>query len=526
MMNSEAHLTRPCTLADLLPSGCERQRAVVIPEGGPQLTYAELRERISALADALSRNGIRGGDRVAIVLPNGLEFLAAFLAVTSLGAIAAPLNPTFTVDEYRSYMAVLGAGAAILGPGAQAARDAAAALQLSVCEAQLSVGAQVRLEAISTRCATPGTVEIPGPDDVALLLHTSGTTSRPKGVPLTHRNLMTAVQTIRSCYRLTPADVSLVVMPLFHVHGLLGATLSALGAGGTVVLQPRFSARSFCGTVTRYGVTWYSAVPTIHRSVLQRAVEEKLPAGKLRFIRSCSAALTPELWGQLEDRFGAPVVQAYGMTEAAHQIASNPLPPRSCKRSTVGIATGLAITIRDEKGTILPTGMRGEVVISGDSVTPGYDNNPEANAAAFIGRWLRTGDEGWLDGDGFLTLTGRIKEMINRGGEKISPLEVEAVLSAHPAVAEAACFGVPDEKYGEEIHAAVVLKAEVSEQELMAFCREHVAQFKAPKRISVVKDLPRTTTGKIQRQQLAARCRGELTAEGASVDGRDETRRR
>lgn len=507
MMNNKAHATRPGTLADLLPSDCERRTAVVVPDGGPQLTYAELRERIGALADALSRHGIRAGDRVAIVLPNGLEFLAVFLAVTSVGAIAAPLNPVFTAEEYRSYMAVLRAGTAIVGPGAQAARDAAAALQLYVCEAHVTAGTEVRLEVLSGRRAAPAAVEIPAPDDVALLLHTSGTTSRPKGVPLTHRNLMTSVQTIRSSYELTPADVGLVVMPLFHVHGLVGATLSALRAGGTVVLPPRFSAHSFCGTVWRYGVTWYSAVPTIHRAVLQRAAEEKPPAGTLRFVRSCSAALTPELWGQLEDRFGAPVVQAYGMTEAAHQIASNPLPPRSRKRGTVGVATGLAITVRDEKGTILPAGARGEVVISGDSVTPGYDNNPEANAAAFIGRWLRTGDEGWLDADGFLTLTGRIKEMINRGGEKISPLEVEAVLSAHPAVAEAACFGVPDEKYGEEIHAAVVLKAEASEQELMAFCCDRVAQFKVPKRIYVVSDLPRTATGKPQRQQLAARCR-------------------
>jgi acyl-CoA synthetase (AMP-forming)/AMP-acid ligase II len=507
MINNETQVIHPGTLADLLPSDCERRTAVVVPDGGSQLTYAELRQRIGAVADALSRHGIRTGDRVAIVLPNGLEFLTVFLAATSVGAIAAPLNPVLTAEECRSYMTVLRASAAIVGPGAQAARDAAAALQLSVCEAHLDAGTQVRLEVPSARCATPAAVTIPAPDDVALLLHTSGTTSRPKGVPLTHRNLMTSVETIRSSYGLTPADVSLVVMPLFHVHGLVGATLSALRAGGTVVLPPRFSAHSFCGAVLRYGVTWYSAVPTIHRAVLLRATEEKLPAGTLRFVRSCSAALTPDLWGQLEDRFGAPVVQAYGMTEAAHQIASNPLPPRGRKRGTVGVATGLAITIRDEKGAILPAGARGEVVILGDNVTPGYDNNPEANAAAFIGRWLRTGDEGWLDADGFLTLTGRIKEMINRGGEKISPLEVDEVLSAHPAVAEAACFGVPDEKYGEEINAAVVLKAEVSEQELMAFCRDRVAQFKIPKRIYFVQDLPRTTTGKPQRQQLAARCR-------------------
>jgi len=422
------------TLVQVLPSGSEHDTAVIIPDG-VRLTYAQLRDRIDALAQVLRRSGIGPGDRVAIVLPNGLEFLTTFLAVTWVGATAAPLNPAFTLDEYRFYIADARASAAILGPGAQAARDAAAALQVSAWEVRLTSRAQLRLDALSTVSAPPAAIKTPGPDDVALLLHTSGTTSRPKGVPLTHRNLMTSIQAIRSSYALTAADVSLVVMPLFHVHGLLGATLSALHAGGTVVIPPRFSARAFCGDVAKYGVTWYSAVPTIHRSVLQRALEEKLPAGSLRFIRSCSAALTLELWGQLEDRLGAPVVQAYGMTEAAHQIASNPLPPRVRKRGTVGVATGLAITIRDKNGAVLPPGEHGEVVISGDSVTPGYDNNPEANAAAFIGRGLRTGDEGWLDTDGFLTLVGRIKEMINRGGEKISPPEVDAVLSAHPAVA-------------------------------------------------------------------------------------------
>jgi acyl-CoA synthetase (AMP-forming)/AMP-acid ligase II len=506
--NEENRLSvQQTTLADLLPSGSEQQTAVIIPDTGLQLTYAELHDRIDSLAQALRRSGIGPGDRVAIVLPNGLEFLTTFLAVTWVGATAAPLNPAFTLDEYRFYVADARASAAILGPGAQAARDAAATLQVSAWEVQLTSGGQVRLEALSAASARAAAIGVPRPDDVALLLHTSGTTSRPKGVPLTHHNLMTSVQTIRSCYALTAADVSLVVMPLFHVHGLLGATLSALHAGGTVVIPPRFSAGSFCGDLTKYRVTWYSAVPTIHRSVLLRAAEEKLPAGTLRFIRSCSAALTPELWAELEDRFGAPVVQAYGMTEAAHQIASNPLPPAARKRGTVGIATGLAIAIHDEKGRVLPAEARGEVVISGDNVTPGYDNNPAANAAAFVGRWLRTGDEGWLDTDGFLTLVGRIKEMINRGGEKISPPEVDAVLAAHPAVAEAVSFGVPDEKYGEEIHAAVVLRAEVSEQELTAFCSDRLAQFKIPKRIYVVTDLPRTATGKPQRQQVAVRCR-------------------
>jgi acyl-CoA synthetase (AMP-forming)/AMP-acid ligase II len=250
-------------------------------------------------------------------------------------------------------------------------------------------------------------------------------------------------------------------------------------------------------------VTWYTAVPTIHRTVLQRAAEENVSATTLRLIRSCSAALAPDLWALLESRFAVPVVQAYGMTEASHQMASNPLPPGIRKPGTVGTATGVAVTIRDAHGAVLPVGVRGEVVIEGESVTSGYYNNPQANTAAFFGRCLRTGDEGILDADGFLTIAGRIKELINRGGEKISPLEVEAVLAAHPAVAEAACFGVPDPKYGEEVHAAVVLRSQVSEAELLTFCQDRLAQFKAPKKLYPVTNLPHTSTGKIQRQQLA-----------------------
>ncbi|HEV3122669.1 MAG TPA: acyl--CoA ligase, partial [Isosphaeraceae bacterium] len=344
----------------------------------------------------------------------------------------------------------------------------------------------------------------PRGDDVALFLHTSGTTSRPKGVPLTHANLYTSLRNIADTYALSPDDVSLIVMPLFHVHGLLGATLSTLHRGGTAIVPQRFSAASFWKEAREHGATWYSAVPTIHQILLARADQDGAPRSGLRFIRSCSAALAPSVFAELEARFGAPVLEAYGMTEAAHQMASNPLPPGARKPGSVGRGTGVEIAILDEKGNARPPGALGEVSIRGENVMHGYRNNPEANAQSFASGFFRTGDQGHLDEKGYLTLTGRIKELINRGGEKISPLEVDGILIEHPAVSEAVCFAVQDPKYGEEVNAAVVLKAPVTEGEIVRFCRERLADFKVPKRIHITDSLPRTATGKIQRRHVAA----------------------
>jgi acyl-CoA synthetase (AMP-forming)/AMP-acid ligase II len=347
--------------------------------------------------------------------------------------------------------------------------------------------------------------EAPRPEDAALFLHTSGTTSRPKGVPLTHGNLMASIRNIAAHYRLTPEDVGLVVMPLFHVHGLIGATLAPLHAGGTVVVPPRFSAGAFWPAVRTHRVNWYSAAPTIHQILLTRADSDGAPAHPgFRFIRSCSAALAGVTLAGLEGRFDAPVLEAYAMTEAAHQMTSNPLPPGARKPGTVGRGTNVEVGIMDEAGNLLPVGSQGEVVVRGPNVTPGYHNNPTANAASFTNGWFRTGDRGVLDSDGYLTLIGRIKELINRGGEKISPLEVDAVLLAHPAVAEAATFGAPDAKYGEEVHAAVVLKGAATVEQLQVHCQERLASFKVPKVIYLAKEMPRTATGKIQRRHVAA----------------------
>ena len=508
MSTLRTDIRRTEVLPDLLLHGTPERIALVSPEiGTPEnrtaLSYAALREQVVALAATLQGWGVGRGDRVAFALPNGIEVVALFLATTATAATAAPLNPAYTRDEFRFYLSDIGARAVIVpAGGGEAAREAVPAGALLI-EATLTSDGNVGLERLG---GPPGTAahDRPGADDTALFLHTSGTTSRPKGVPLSHRNLIVSTANIVETYALAADDVALCVMPLFHIHGLVASTLSTLAAGGTVVVPPRFSASAFWPCVAAYTPTWYSAVPTIHQVLLARADADHAPhKSSLRFIRSSSAALAPATMQGLEDRFGCPVIEAYGMTEAAHQMASNPLPPGERRPGSVGRGTGVRIGIMDETGALLGPGAQGEVVIQGDNVTRGYHNNPEANAAAFADGWFRTGDQGVLDRAGYLTLVGRLKELINRGGEKISPREVDEALLSHPAVAEAVSFGVPDEKYGEEVAAAVVLKTETKPADLTAHCEGRLAAFKVPKTIYVTREIPRTATGKIQRRRVA-----------------------
>lgn len=470
------------------------------------VTYNSLRDQVESLAATLQTLGLGRGDRVAMALPNGIEVITAFLGVTAAAATAAPLNPAYTAEEFRFYLEDIEARALIVPPGGGEQARAAAPVGALVIEASLPADSRVRFE-VPGSSPLPRKQTDPAPDDVALFLHTSGTTSRPKGVPLSHANLLVSAANVVATYALTSADVSLCVMPLFHVHGLVASTLATLRSGGTVVVPPRFSASTFWPAVKVHRATWYTAVPTIHQVLLTRVDEDQAPAPGatgLRFIRSCSSALAPATMAGLEARFGCPVLEAYGMTEAAHQMASNPLPPAPRRPGSVGRGTGVQIAIVDDGGALLPAGAQGEVVIQGPNVTRGYHNNPAANAAAFTHGWFRTGDQGVLDAAGYLTLVGRLKELINRGGEKISPREIDEVLLTHLAVAEAVCFGVPDAKYGEEVAAAVVLRGEASAAALAAHCRERLAAFKVPKTIYLVTQIPRTATGKIQRRVVAA----------------------
>ena len=487
------------TLLDLLRPEFDAHTAVIVPEDNLKITYAELKRQVRDVAESLAALGIGRGDRVGIALPNGLPVIVTFLAAAEAGT-AAPLNPAYREEEFKFYLDDTNAKVLLLPPdGADEARKAAGST-VPVASVAMANG-RVTIAAVSNR--TP--VVPPGADEPALILHTSGSTGRPKRVPLAHSNLRISAANVARTYALGPTDVSLCVMPLFHVHGLVASTLATLSTGGTVVVPAKFTPLSFWRIARDYGATWYSAVPTIHQLLLARADRAARPAGtdRLRFIRSCSASLPPQVMHDLEAAFGAPVLEAYGMTEAAHQMASNPLPPAARKPGSVGAGTGVYISVMDDAGRHLPVGERGEVVIKGPNVITGYESNPEANATSFVDGWFRTGDQGELDADGYLTLVGRLKELINRGGEKISPREIDEVLLAHPAVAEAVCFGVPHPTWGEEVAAAVVLREATSESDLMAYCKDRLADFKRPKQIHITETIPRTATGKIQRRIVA-----------------------
>jgi acyl-CoA synthetase (AMP-forming)/AMP-acid ligase II len=487
-----------------LLNGSPSHLAVVVAGGGPVVTYDELRRQVDDLTGKLNQFGLGRGDRIASALPNGLETIVSFLAASTVG-IAAPLNPAYRLDEFKFYLEDTSARALIVPPKDSDEARAAAGDEVLIIEADLNSDGQVQFFSASTSGAERA-FESPQPDDTALILHTSGTTSRPKRVPLSHLNLMTSARNVAETYQLTSDDVSLCVMPLFHVHGLVASTLATLFTGGTVVVPPRFNPLSFWSTVREHGVTWYSAVPTIHQVLLSRTKTGSRPAGaeNLRFIRSCSAALAPQTMADIEEKFGVPILEAYGMTEAAHQMASNPLPPQGRKPGSVGRGTAVEIAILNEAGELLPAGVTGEVSIKGVNVFSGYEGNAEANASSFSHGWFRTGDQGYLDQEGYLMLVGRLKELINRGGEKISPREIDETLLTHPAVAEAVCFGITDRVYGEEVAAAVVLNGAATEAEVIAHCRLTLAEFKCPKKIYIVDAVPRTATGKIQRRNVAA----------------------
>jgi acyl-CoA synthetase (AMP-forming)/AMP-acid ligase II len=499
-------MSDPNNLVELLYAAPDESTAVILPEAGIRVTYKSLREQVTRMANDLAGSGIRRGDRVATVLPSGLPAVVSFLAA-SIAGTAAPLNPGYRREEFSFYLEDTAARILLCPPdGAEEARDAAEG-RIQVRAVRMDENGFVRLVDAPE---SHGNAAPPAPDDVALVLHTSGSTGRPKRVPIRHSNLGTSARNIVNTYALSSDDVALCVMPLFHVHGLVASVLSTFLSGGTVVIPSKFNPLSFWRIVRDSHVSWYSAVPTIHQLLLARAGGTR-PAGSesLRFIRSCSAALPPEMMQSLEHVFGAPVLEAYGMTEATHQMCSNPLPPRVRKPGSVGPGTGVKVSIMDTAGNHLKTGRRGEVVIQGPNVVREYENNPEANAKSFTNGWFRTGDQGFLDEDGYLLLTGRIKELINRGGEKIAPREIDEVLLSHPAVAEAVAFGVPHPTWGEEVAAAVVLRTPEKDSAILAYCREHLAEFKCPKKLFIVEKIPRTATGKIQRGAVAASFAGE-----------------
>lgn len=436
--------------------------------------------------------------------------MITFLAVIRARAVAAPLNPAYTQEEFEFYLSDSEARLLVTNAEGNAPAQAAAA-KLGLVHAStttlLDPAGPLQLAGLPDEQENGAAeLSVNEASDVALFLHTSGTTSRPKGVPLTQRNLAASVQNIRAAYRFVETDATVVTLPLFHVHGLMCALLSSLASGAAVTLPAggRFSASTFWADMRAAGATWYTAVPTIHQIILDRHASKPEAHPELRFVRSCSASLAPVILERLESAFSAPVLEAYAMTEASHMMTSNPLPqdgPR--KPGSVGRPAGkMELAVLDTEGNEVPAGSRGEVCVRGANVTAGYKSNPAANAEAFLYGWFHTGDLGVRDEEGYVQLVGRIKEMVNRGGEKISPIEVDSVLLSHPDVAQAVSFGVPDDKYGEEIHCAVIPRDGVSmgEEEVVAFCRRNLAAFKVPKKVYIADDLPKTATGKIQRR--------------------------
>ena len=483
--------------------GTDPESIAISAPDRPSLPHGLLSEQTLSAGGQLKSLQVGGDDRVAIVLPNGPAMASAFVCLSPWCATA-PLNPAYKTDEYEFYLNDLDAKILLVETGSTSpALDVASRLGIKIVELQEGEAAgSFSLDAAN------GEAMSREDDAIALILHTSGTTSRPKMVPLSQANVAASAKNISATLSLTPDDICLNVMPLFHIHGLMAPVLASLSSGASVHATPGFDALRFFNWLEDAKPSWYSAVPTMHQAILSRAPRntDVIEVASLRFIRSSSASLPPQVMAALEETFGAPVIEAYAMTEAAHQMCSNPLPPEARKPGCVGPAAGPEVTIMNDVGEELISGDEGEIVIRGPNVTSGYLANPEANATAFHeGGWFRTGDQGIMDEDGYVKVTGRLKEIINRGGEKIAPLEIDEVILDHEAVAQVCSFAVPHDKLGEDVGAAIVLHdgAEISEKEIREFTATRLADFKVPRVIVFVDEIPKGATGKIQRIGLA-----------------------
>lgn len=496
---------RPC-IDHRLARQAERipDAAAIAAPGRRPLTYGALDGQIRMVAATLSDAGLRRRDRVAILLPTGPEMAVACVGIATWAA-SAPLNPAYRAAEYEFYLSDLNASALVIASMMDSpAREVAHRQRIPVIELSPIPGAAAGVLGLGS--AEDTDYPPAHPDDVALVLHTSGTTARPKIVPLTHANLCASGLNIARALALGETDRCLNVTHLFHIHGLM-VTLASWLSGGSVAVLPPLEVSKFFAYLDELRPTWYTAVPAVHQSILASATHHRgtIERSSLRFIRSSSTALPTRTRVELEQVFHAPVLESYGMTEAALQITCTPPPPRERKIGSVGPAAGPEVAIIDDAGTQLASGQVGEIVIRGASVMTGYADDDAANAGAFVHGWLRTGDQGYLDEDGDLFITGRIKELINRGGEKIAPGEVDEVLMEHPAVARAVTFPLAHAALGEEVAAAVVLRSGVvaSEQTFREFAAGRLADFKVPRRLVIVPTIPTGPTGKYQRRALA-----------------------
>ena len=498
-------------IPDLLEHQAERipDEPAILAPGRVPLTYSLLYQHVQKTARSLRALGIGRRDRVAIVLANGPELPVAILAVAA-SATCAPMNPAYQSDDAEKYFADLRLNALITQADIDSpARRVALSRGVRIIDLSPALDAEAGLFTLWSDHEDAAVDESVRPDHVAILLTTSGTTSRPKVVPQTHANICAGAFGNVAALNLTENDRCLNVLPLFHGHGLDATVIASLAAGASVVCTPGLDAKQFCKWLTDFRPTWYSAVPTMHQAILAQAtqIRERKPDCQLRFVRSSAAPLPPRLFKELEQTFETPVIEFYSMAElAGAPIACNPLPPSQQKPGSVGTPVGLDVTIRDDGGDVLPSGQTGHIVVRGPGLISGYDCNPEATRDAFADGWFKTGDVGSFDEEGYLFLTGRSREMINRGGEKIAPRQVDEVLLEHPAVAEAVTFAVPHPTLGEDVAAAIVLRplATASPKDIRQFAKARLAEFKIPREVLFVNEIPKGPTGKVQRVGLAA----------------------
>jgi acyl-CoA synthetase (AMP-forming)/AMP-acid ligase II len=498
------------TIGGILRHYAERlpDAPAILAPGRAPLTFQGLAHQADYVRETLNGWGIGRGDRVALVVPDRPDMAVAFLSVSGC-ATAAPLNPEYSASEFERYLSDTRSKALIVAAGLDTpVRAVAEGLGLTVIE--LSSDHQAPAGTFKLSGGHRAVADRPGPAqpaDIALVLPTSGTTSKPKIVPLCHARMTDMARRNARAYALDSNDRCLNIMPLAYHHGLNAALVLPLSAGCSVVLPQFFDANEFFKALKEFSPTWYSAGPTHHQAIASQAAkhEDLIAQGRLRFIRSGAGRLPEDVISVLEKAFNVPLIERYGMTETNGTVTSNPMPPGKRKPGTVGVAEENEVRIMDQDGNFLAQGEAGEIVVRGPCVFGGYDNDPEANADAFFDGWFRTGDEGVFDEDGYLTLTGRIKEVINRGGEKVSPVQVDAALMGHPAVKDAAAFPVPHPTLGEEVAAVVIpeANADLKAEDLQAYLGERLSGFKRPKMIVFAEEIPKGATGKVQRHKLA-----------------------
>jgi acyl-CoA synthetase (AMP-forming)/AMP-acid ligase II len=499
--------TAPTTIPSLLlmKAAAHGGHSALAATDGPALTYADLAATIDRLVSGLADLGIGRTSRLAVVLPNGLHVAVGLLAASS-AAISVPLAPQATADEYRVWLQSGRITHMLTSPAASpAARDMASRLGLPVFELACGTdGYRVTGTVAARRPAAPPAA----PGDVAVVLMTSGSTGTPKRVPLTHAHLLAGTMSVARSLELGGSDRVLVMWEQYHVGGIVDLLLAPLAGGGTAIFADGFAASRFFELLDRVRPTWFQGVPTTLRELLVHARQAgRLPvASTLRLLRSVAAPLTPQLMGELEAAFGVPVIQTFGMTEASPLITTNRLPPGVRKPGSTGTACDCEVAVPDAAGEPLPPGTVGEVAVRGPNVFAGYEDAPEINARVFRNGWFMTGDVGWFDADGYLFLTGRVKEMINRGGEKIAPAEIEEVAGLHPAVAQAAAFAIPHATLGEDVGLAIVPKSpdRIDRETIRSHIAKHLSRFKVPAVVLILDELPRTKIGRIRRRELAS----------------------